>query len=62
MPIYEYRCEECGARFDKFVRSTATPVEVVCPQCASDKCRKSISLFGMGGSADQSASACAPSG
>lgn len=65
MPIYEYRCEECGERFDKFVRSAATPIEVVCPKCQSVKCRKSISLFGMSGSSTQSAGAaasCAPSG
>lgn len=65
MPIYEYRCKECGERFDKFVRSTATPIEIICPKCQGTQCRKSISLFGMGSSSAQgvgAAASCAPTG
>jgi putative FmdB family regulatory protein len=65
MPIYEYRCQECGATFDKFVRSmaNAATIEVECPQCRSKRCRKSISLFGTTGSdSGASAGACAPTG
>lgn len=66
MPIYEYRCEECGHTFDKFVRSMANAVEVECPQCHSVKCKKNISLFGTTSStrssSGASASSCAPSG
>jgi len=65
MPIYEYRCEECGSRFEKFVRSMSSPVEVECPECHSKRCKKSISLFGLasaGSSSSASASSCAPSG
>jgi putative FmdB family regulatory protein len=34
MPVYEYRCESCGERFDKLVRSIhREPPEVHCPAC-----------------------------
>jgi putative FmdB family regulatory protein len=64
MPIYEYRCEVCGSKFDKLVRSMTATVEVECPKCHSKQCKKSISLFGTSsGSSNASASSsCAPSG
>jgi len=67
MPIYEYQCQECKERFDKFVRSISAEVEIVCPNCGSKQVRKGFSLFASkGGSAKStaalSASACAPSG
>jgi putative FmdB family regulatory protein len=65
MPFYEYRCRECGEKFDVFVRSISGSYEVECPKCHSDKCAKSISLFGTasnGASVSASAANCAPSG
>ncbi|MDY6877183.1 MAG: zinc ribbon domain-containing protein [Chloroflexota bacterium] len=49
MPIYEYRCAECGERFELFVRSAAKQPEPTCPKCGSHKAQKAISLFGVGG-------------
>lgn len=46
MPIYEYRCTECGEEFEKFVRSMTAKEEIVCPACGSSKVEKKISLFG----------------
>jgi putative FmdB family regulatory protein len=66
MPIYEYRCQECGATFDKLVRSMNGEHEVECPKCGSKRCQKAFSLFGTtssGAGAGTSADAsCAPSG
>lgn len=65
MPIYEYRCQVCGATFDKFVRAMSGTVEVECPKCHSQDCKKNISLFGTtsaGSGAISSAASCAPSG
>lgn len=65
MPIYEYRCEECGTVFEKFVRSVSTEFKVVCPKCGSEHCHKNITLFGTTGgkeASSASASSCAPSG
>jgi putative FmdB family regulatory protein len=32
MPTYEYRCEACGHRFEKFQSMTALPM-TACPEC-----------------------------
>jgi len=66
MPIYEYRCENCGTRFEKLVRSTTGSIEIACPECGSADCKKALSMFGSrvsrGGGYQPSAGACAPSG
>ena len=37
VPIYEFECEECGARFEELV---ATGAAVACPQCGSEGARR----------------------
>jgi putative FmdB family regulatory protein len=32
MPTYEYKCEQCGYRFEKFQKITDEPLKN-CPQC-----------------------------
>ena len=41
MPIYEYRCEDCGHEFEALVRSSDTPA---CEKCASPKLARLLSL------------------
>jgi putative FmdB family regulatory protein len=63
MPIYEYRCAECGERFELFLRSTAKQAGPTCPKCGSTEVRKAISLFGVGGTdagTKASAASCSP--
>lgn len=48
MPIFEYRCDECGSQFEKLVRRD-TAVE--CPQCASDHLSQQHSTFSAHGNA-----------
>ena len=38
MPIYEYRCEACGERFEEFL-STSTKPAPPCPKCGGDEGR-----------------------
>jgi len=45
MPTYEYECEKCGYRFEKFQKMTEPPVKV-CPKCKSRKVKR---LIGVGG-------------
>ena len=48
MPIYEYRCQECGEEFEKFVRSMNNPEpEIKCPECGGRKVAKLLSAFGL---------------
>ena len=46
MPIYEYRCNQCGEDFEKLVYGSTT---VACPKCSSQDIKKKLSAFGMSG-------------
>lgn len=37
MPIYEFECEDCGARFEELVAAGAT---AACPACGSERTRR----------------------
>jgi putative FmdB family regulatory protein len=63
MPIYEYCCDECGEKFELFVRSFSQRTAPICPKCGSQSVRKAVSLFGVGGaggSSKTSAASCGP--
>ena len=62
MPIYEYQCNECGERFELFVRSSVRRDAPTCPKCGSLKVQKAISLFGIGGADGSSKSSAASCG
>jgi putative FmdB family regulatory protein len=40
MPIYEFECEACGARFEELVAAGAS---VACPQCGVEPARRRYS-------------------
>jgi putative FmdB family regulatory protein len=48
MPLYEYLCRDCGARFETLVRSWGDPVD--CPVCDSAKVDKQVSRFALAAS------------
>ena len=41
MPTYEYQCDACGNRFEKFQSITAAPIKK-CPSCGKSKVRRLI--------------------
>lgn len=43
MPIYEYRCRDCGRRTNLFVRSIHDELDPVCNACGSRNMRRLIS-------------------
>ena len=45
MPIYEYRCLECGKRSSVLTRSVGQEVEAQCSHCASSNMQRLISSF-----------------
>ncbi len=65
MPLYEYECPDCRARFEKLVRSSSAANDVVCPTCGRPA-RRLMSVFAsIGGSLTSSggsAASCAPTG
>ena len=43
VPIYEFECQKCGARFEELVRAGA---EAPCPQCKSSEVERRYSQIG----------------
>ena len=37
MPIYAYRCRECGEKFESFRAINSSDDEVACPKCDAKK-------------------------
>ncbi len=54
MPIFEYRCEDCGSQFEKLVRHS-DPSAPHCPSCGASRLEQQLSTFAAHG-----ASAAAP--
>jgi putative FmdB family regulatory protein len=50
MPIYEYRCENCGKVFEKLTKACNRDEEMECPVCGSKETRRIFSVFGVSGS------------
>jgi putative FmdB family regulatory protein len=59
MPIYEYVCGDCAAKFERLVRAWGERVS--CPSCASAKVEKQLSSFAWRG-APSAPSAAPPMG
>jgi putative FmdB family regulatory protein len=50
MPIYEYICDDCKARYESIVRSPRQ--KVACPKCASERRTLQLSVFSAGKSSN----------
>lgn len=65
MPLYEYRCKDCGQVFEKMVRWSEAERSPCCPNCQSLDTQKKMSqvaAFGTSGtSMGSSASSCGSS-
>jgi len=45
MPIYEYRCEDCDAEFEKRVARAGQAAGVTCPSCGRPRVTMRLSTF-----------------
>jgi|SRR5579884_740683 putative FmdB family regulatory protein len=45
MPIYEFRCKDCGRLTSVFTRTVSSPVEAKCNHCGSDAMERAPSKF-----------------
>ncbi len=43
MPIYEYRCKDCGKKSSQFLRSMSETKSHSCPSCGSGKVQRLVS-------------------
>jgi len=64
MPIYEYRCQDCGTKFEKLIRRAEDAAELSCPNCGEKHLVTELSTFApqMGGRKEASLPPCAQSG
>ncbi|MBL7074237.1 zinc ribbon domain-containing protein [candidate division KSB1 bacterium] len=46
MPIFEYKCRQCGEKFEELIFSSQGEGGVGCPHCGSGEVEKCPSLFG----------------
>lgn len=49
MPMYEYRCKECGKTYEKLRRLQDADRDLECPYCAAKDVERLISAFAMTG-------------
>jgi|Deesub1362B_J571_1020462.scaffolds.fasta_scaffold01738_3 putative FmdB family regulatory protein len=66
MPLYEYRCEECGEKFEVFKMGNQDE-EICCPRCKSKRTSRMFSTFAShggssSGSTSYSGGSCGSSG
>jgi putative FmdB family regulatory protein len=45
MPIFEYKCQDCGNLFEKLVRRTADADTLECPKCGQKHLTQELSTF-----------------
>jgi len=58
MPIFEYRCRNCGAEFEKIVRHEGD--SVICEQCHGRKLDRLLSVFAVSGPQGESVAESGP--
>lgn len=64
MPIYEYRCAQCGATFERWFAShqEMPKAKVTCPSCNSRRVRRLITAARMKSGGDTTAGEAADAG
>jgi putative FmdB family regulatory protein len=60
MPLFEYRCLDCKREFEKIVPRHDSSAD--CPNCASVRVEKQLSVFAVAGTQGGSADFDAPQG
>lgn len=51
MPVYEFKCDECGEVFELLVGHEVDIEDLKCPKCGSMSMERLFSIFGIGGDA-----------
>ncbi|WP_321473707.1 zinc ribbon domain-containing protein [uncultured Paludibaculum sp.] len=63
MPMYEYRCTECGHLYEQLRRMSDSDKDLVCPRCASRHVERQVSACAVGtGSSSGKGGGCVPNG
>jgi len=59
MPIFEYVCDDCGARYERIVMNGNT--KITCPKCESGKHTVQLSVFAAHSNGTKTSSDSGPS-
>jgi putative FmdB family regulatory protein len=69
MPVYDYKCNDCGCIYDIYHKSKEITEDVICPKCESRNHKKlmSIPMVSIGtnnsiSNSDYKAPSCEPGG
>jgi len=57
MPLYEYKCSECGHQFELLILRASQPV--ACPLCACETIERMLSMFAVSSEGSRQASTAA---
>lgn len=58
MPIYEYRCRDCGHRFEMLQRMGEGGEGLACPRCGAGRVEKQFSTFAAAGGVREAPASC----
>lgn len=49
MPFYEYKCQDCGHKFEELRKMSEMDDGIACPKCGSNNTKRELSAFCTGG-------------
>ncbi len=61
MPLYEYRCDDCGHLFEILQRMDEGADGLSCPECGRERLQKQFSTFASAAAGGPAAAQMAPS-
>lgn len=65
MPMYEYRCQECGKLYEQLRRMSEADTNLECPHCGGKNVERQVSacsFSGFASSGSSSGGGCGPRG
>ncbi len=63
MPMYEYRCNECGRTYEQLRRMSDADTNLECPVCGSQQVERQVSACAIGGNGGSATrGGCSPRG
>jgi len=58
MPIYEYRCRECGGEFETIIFRQEDERDISCPECGRKNTERLMSAFASCAASPDTGKAC----
>ncbi len=62
MPVFDFKCKDCGEKFEKLIFKEEEIKNITCPKCGSKNIEKLLSGFRIGGTENSSSCSVCSSG